>query len=171
MVALLCAQSQVTARADECPLAAPSQLVSARASEVKSHIFSLVSDRESLELVVLASGAKLQLSVKACEYSVLAVRYEAKGAGLSPSDSRGAYLAAADALTALSLVKPDTFFNLPLAARELRMVAARKSRPERGVQVPIPKTIEPEPWVTVENWGSSPNRSRFVELSLVWGPA
>jgi hypothetical protein len=171
VAAFLCVLSQSAARADECPLAGPSQLISARAPGIKSHAFTMTSERESTETVVLAGGAKLQLSVKGCEYFVLAVRYESMGSRLNPEDSRGAYLAAAEALAALSLAKPDTFFNLPLAARELRNIAARKSKPERGVEIPIPMAMEPVPSLTVERWGSISNQSRFVELHLAWGPA
>jgi len=171
MAALLCALSHSAVTADECPLAGPSPLISSRAPQVKSHTFTLEDERKSIEVVMLAGGAKLQLSVQGCEYFVLTVRYESQGTGLSPHDARGAYLAAADALIALSSTRPETFFDLPLAARVLRRVATRKAKPERGVEIPIPKSMEPAPYMTVESWGSSHNRSRFVELQLVWGPA
>ncbi len=157
--------------ADECPLAAPSQLITAQPRSVVSHTFAMPSARETREVVQLKGGGKLQVNLSGCEYVVMAIRYETKGPWLATADARGAYRLAADALAALASTRAATVFDLVKAEKALRRAAAGSATPKPSEEIPVPDGMEPPPYVSVERWGTEASHRRFVEVRLVWGPA
>lgn len=103
---------------DGCVRSEPSPVFPKAAASI--HSFSATAPTEAVESLRLPSGEELRLEHGGCEYYVLAFEFS----GAAGPD---AYISAAKMLDSLRPLQPDARFDLPLAARTLRAMSARRA--------------------------------------------
>lgn len=153
--------------AAECPLEVPSAVFSGENTLLAQYSLEHVSTREVSEIIVLKSGPAFHILSSGCEYETLKVRFEPKLLTY-PADGRMVYRAAASALRTMSVLHPNTAFDLIKIALVLE-VHAHDSKPVLGAGITVEDRDVPVT-VTVSDERAHAGRV-LVEIEVSRGPA
>jgi hypothetical protein len=174
LICLICTflLGAASAAAEEtCPRGEPEALFQGK--EVKSEIFTPVSNHEANEEVVFNSGDRLLIRNWGCEYFVIFYRYESAKLLVKSGDTFGVFKKSVELLQKIAAFRPNSVFDDMKAAETLdKMITEGKeltlgqSYPVEGDGFDFLQTR-----VVVKGGGSLKNgRGGFIEIELGKGP-
>jgi hypothetical protein len=156
----------------DCVRHVPVPVFPKKVATMRSTAFHPVSGNEANEEVVFATGERLKIRNWGCESFVMTFRYESKTLPAS-GDGRAWYERAAEVLERISRLEPQTPFDLPLAARQLRKALRTPAalRLEEDIEVEGDGVEFLQTRVSVKGGGAlEGGGGGYVEFQLAKGP-
>jgi hypothetical protein len=141
--------------------------------KLASHAFRSATDIAAVEVVILDSGNTLEVVNWGCEYFAVRLRYDFVGPPRPLSDRGWWYRKAVEALSTAQELGADPTFDLDLAAKQLKTLAASDPPPDQVEEYPVEgdgiSFLQTR--LTVGEFGPSADGSGgYVEVDLFIGP-
>lgn len=162
----------ISAAAEEtCPRGEPEALFQGK--EVKSEIFTPVSNHEANEEVVFNSGDRLLIRNWGCEYFVISYRYESAKFLVKSEDTLDVFKKSVESLKKIAALHPNSVFDDKKAAETLKELITEGKELTLGQSFPVEGDGFDflQTRVMVKGGGSlKKGRGGFIEIELQKGP-